>query len=456
MNELNVLYKACIQALGGRVRDDYSLVMVVDNEEYPILVDDKKTYLPVDAVLDSNTMDKVFFHPACESIISSETEIFKVIRKLTAMRLLVAFLSYPDVLFSAASKRSTKSMRSDVLEVLEPLKDLKQTEHKEIRELFRAMTIVIGDDNLDKRFIHYQITKGGKSKETGSKVYYRAKPQFPFYAEMSRRLNRSEGTPRNQKVDVMGVSITLKSLEAAVHIFRSILSSVDTPDDYIGESLKADAARMVAFFNSYSLLVQDMNNLQNLFRSDFDKAGIYGLEIGFMEQMEVIGEICRQVPSLPYNNQSAGSEESSSSSNSYLVNSVTNTQSNQFDAPANNGFQQQQQVMPSSNDGFKSTVLGSMQPGEVYQGFQWDPMTNTFIHHTASMQGPVIYKVTTQGNIFSREYGMQQQPIYNGYQTYNNQMMGYQQQQQQPPYYGGGVGMSNVVPNYNDGQATTF
>ncbi len=440
MNELNKLYVAMLEAWNARVQDDYSLVMMIDNEKFPIKVDGMKVYLPVDAVLDGRISDKVFFHPACESIISRETEIFKVIRKLTSMRLLDMFMRYPHVLFAVAGKRSTKSMRKDVMEIIEPLQELKAGEQKEIHDLFKKMTVEIGDSNIDNRFIHFQITKGGRSRNSGEKIYYKTKPQFPFYSEMARKLNRSEDTPRNQKVEINGVNISLKALAAAVHIFRMVFPSIDTPEQYEGDSVMSDAARLVSFCSSYVLVAEDMNMLQNLFRSDFDKVGVYGLDTSFTEPLEHISDIYRQVPVLNYNNQSSSSEDNRS--NMDLINSVITTNSHSMH------HSQSQQHSGNDNagtgsqtDGFKSVVLASMQPGEMYQGWTWDTFNNCFNHSVMSVSGPVMYKVTRSGNILAREFAAASMPMYQNYGNYQQHMQQqhpqYMQQQQQPaPVYG--------------------
>lgn len=449
MNELNKVYLAMLEQWGSKVEDDASLAMVLDGEKYPIKVEGQQVYLPLDSVLDSKTTGKVFFHPACESIISRETEIFKVIRKLTSMHLLATFKKIPVVLFDIAEKKSNKSLRNDMVDVIDPLRGVKAAQRKEISGLFEEMRVEIGDNNVDNRFIHFQITKGGRSKITGEKIYYKTKPIFPFYTEMARRLNRSEGVPGNQKVDVNGYSISLKSLEIAVHLFRSIFPNIDTPESYEYEYCRVDAARLCSFCGCYVLVCEDINTIQNSFRSDFDKVGVYGLETGFFELMDNISEIYRQVPAMPYNSQNTTSENKTTQSQNSLIDSVVNTAAftpisqRQPNQPITN----QQNTQGDASNGFRNVVETSMQMGEVYQGFTFDPNSGFFVHSTISPAGIIVYRVTRQGNLVDRQHNLnqipmfaqQQQPMYYAQPQlqqpmYNQQGMYVQQQPQQPIY----------------------
>lgn len=434
MNNLNKLYLAMLEAWGAKMEPDYRLVMVLDGETYPIKVDGMQVYLPVDAVLDSNTMEKVFFHPACESIISRETEIFKVIRKLTGMKLLDTFKKLPLVLFNIASKRANKNMRSELVDIIDPLRDTNEQLRKEVVYLFEQMRVDMEENaTVDNRFIHFQTTRGGRSKTSGEKICYKAKPIFPFYSEMAKKLNRSEGIPGNQPVDVNGAQVSVQGLRLAVHIFRSVFPEIDTPDYYEFEYHHPDAARLCAFSGAYVNVAECINSLQNSFRSEFDKAGVYGLEVGFFEKMDSIGEIFRQVPSMTYNSQNTAPE--TTSNKNYLIDSVVNTTSQQYHQPQIqvNQHPQNNQVSSGQSDqtnGYKAAIDQSMQPGEVYQGFYFDQASGFFIHTTMSTAGQVSYRVTRAGNLVSREYtGVIQQPMYQQYPQY------LQQQYQQPIAY---------------------
>lgn len=428
MNNLNKLYLSMLEAWGAKMEPDHSLVMVLDGEKYPIKVDGMNVYLPVDTVLDGNTMDKVFFHPACESIISRETEIFKVIRKLTGMKLLDTFKKLPLVLFNIASKRSNKNLRSDLVDIIDPLRDVKEATRKEVMNLFEQMRVDLEENaTVDNRFIHFQTTRGGRSKVGGEKICYKAKPIFPFYSEMAKKLNRSEGLPDNQSVDVNGCQISVGGLRIAVGIFKAVFPEIDTPDFYEFEYHHPDAARLCAFSGAYVNVAESINSLQNSFRTEFDKVGVYGLEVGFFEKMDNISEFYKQVPAMNYNSQNTVPD--SSSGKSHLIDQVINTQSviNQNQPQQN----PQQHIGGDSNNGFRSVVEASMQPGEVYQGWYYDQNTSFYIHTTMSTAGQVSYRITRAGNLLSREYNgvPQQQGMYPGYGQY------YQQQYMQPIAY---------------------
>ncbi|QMV29152.1 hypothetical protein AP1_0451 [Aeromonas phage AP1] len=84
--------------------------------KHPVKVDDKQVYLGESEVLNGVTIGKVIFHPACESIMSKETEIFKVIRKLTAARLYQVVQPVAQVIFAVAGKKSGKTLNGKLVE----------------------------------------------------------------------------------------------------------------------------------------------------------------------------------------------------------------------------------------------------------------------------------------------------------------------------------------------------
>ena len=68
-----------LKSWGVKIHEDGRLGVVYNGEETPIKVEGIPLYLPLSEILDGNTMDKTFFHPACENMLSKETEVFKII-----------------------------------------------------------------------------------------------------------------------------------------------------------------------------------------------------------------------------------------------------------------------------------------------------------------------------------------------------------------------------------------
>lgn len=195
MNELNKLYVAITRTWNATHNDMGKLELELDGNKYPITLDGMPVYLPFNEALEQDTTDIVFFHPACESIISKETEIFRIIRKLVGLQLLTHFKKFAPVLFDIANKKAKRGLRNDLLEHIEVIKTAKAGHRKEVAGLLDHMAVELEDDNLDRRFIHFDIKRGGRSKLTGDKIYYSCKPTFPFYNELVRRLTRTEGEP---------------------------------------------------------------------------------------------------------------------------------------------------------------------------------------------------------------------------------------------------------------------
>lgn len=409
MNELNKLYLAMLKSWNGLVKEDGKILITADGKEYPIRIDEMDLYLPTSNVLDGQVMDKVFFHPACENITSKETEVFKIIRKMTCMKLLEVFRMIPLVLFTVATgDKPKKAWKQNTIDMMEPLKAAKSPVRKELNALFARMHIEIGEDGLDNRFIHFKISKGGgRSKTTGEKVYYKTKPQFPFYNEMVKRLARSEGQSDNQTVELNNFTVSRAALKLAVHLFQNILPAVLNPDDYECETSDWVAARLVSYLNCYSEIAEQINRVQNTFRGDFDKAGVYNIELNWMERLEELPETYRQVPTMDYNSHNTQEEPNSSNNNN--VSSLFAVKSNNQNNNSNNN----QNNNGNNNNGNNNTSHVNntdydlspppMLNGDRYIRAEIDVNGNRVIHHALSQQNtPVVYYCTRFGNFLQR------------------------------------------------------
>ena len=76
MNQLNSIYQSMLKSWGVSFTPDHELILNMAGQEVPVKVEDKQVYLPTNDNLNGVTIGKVFFHPACESVMSKETEIF--------------------------------------------------------------------------------------------------------------------------------------------------------------------------------------------------------------------------------------------------------------------------------------------------------------------------------------------------------------------------------------------
>lgn len=407
MNELNKLYAAMVKSWNCGIKEDGRIVFVINGEEYPIRIDEMDMYLPLSNILDGNVMNKVFFHPACENITSKETEVFKIIRKMTSMKLLSVFRAYPMVLFTVASAaRPKKAWRQDIIDMMEPLKEAKRSVRDELNQLFARMHIELEEDGLDNRFIHFTVTKGGgRSKSTGERVYYKTRPSFPFYNEIVKRLARSEGISDNQTVELNNHSVSIAALKLARHLFQSIIPAVNNPGDYEFESTTPVAARLISYLGCYGEIADQLNKVQNTFRSDFDKAGVYMIDMGWVEYLEELPETYRQVPIMDYNshntqdetvNQAMGRNDMAG-----LLSVSSNNQSNN-QQPQNNTSQQgnNQSMMVGDYD----LTPPPMQSGDRYVRTEIDQASGRVFHHAINSMtgGPVVYHCTRRGNFLQR------------------------------------------------------
>lgn len=429
MNELNKLYSAMWKSWGGVIKEDGRMVLEVEGSEYPVRIDEMDMFLPLSEVLEGQTMGKVFFHPACENITSKETEVFKVIRKIAPMRLLTMFREYPLVLLDVATRKTKKTWRQDILDLLDPLSNVKKNVRDELKMLFSRMHIEVENEGVDNRFIHFKVSKGGgRSKVTGEKVYYKTKPSFPFYNEMVKKLARSEGMADNQTVEVNNFSVSRGALKVAVDLFQGILPAVMAPDDYEFESTQPVAARLTSFLMCYAEMAEQLNRLQNNFRADFDKKGIYPIDVSWVEHLENLPDIYRQVPQMDYNSHNTQEESTSGVNQGNLGNMLS------FNSNSNNTQQQQQNPQQQVTNqmaqaqGFDTTAP-MMQPGDDYQNFDIDYNTNSVMHYARNRSTgmTVLYRCSRRGNLIERRELYPQQ---------QGGMMG-----------GMGMGMQNMMPN---------
>lgn len=410
MNELNKLYVAITRTWNATHDEDGKLTLELDGNHYPIRLDDMDVYLPFSSALESDTTEKVFFHPACESIISKETEIFRIIRKMAGLQILTHFKKFAPVLFDVANKKAKRGLRNDLLERIEVIKTAKTNQRKEVIQIFDHMNVEMeADDNVDRRFVHFDIKRGGRSKLTGEKIYYSCKPIFPFYNELVRRLTRTEGEANNRPVKLLGKEFTRGALVVAEEIFRFVLPGVEDPLAYEQEQMTAEAARFVVFTNTYTAMISDMNNLQNTFRAEFDKVGVYEIDTSYTTMLEDIDVIYKQVPPMAYNSQSSNTEVKTEIQTHQMVNSLMNQTSHVTSNVMPSTIQTQTEMVDATTNaanGFVNEVKASLQPGETWIGVTQEPVSGHFIHSVQTMQGPVQIRYSRQGNFLSRESNM--------------------------------------------------
>lgn len=415
MNELNKLYKAMLMSWGSVIKDDARIVVSINGDEIPVRIDDMDMHLPLSEVLDGNCIDKVFFHPACENVTSKETEVFKVIRRLSTLKLLTTFTEYVPIMFGVASKTTKQAWRQNILDMLEPLKSAKRTFRDELKKLFSQMQVEVNDNGVDNRFLHIKVTKGGGRGKTGEKVYYKAKPVFPFYNEIIKRLARSEGQSDNQTVELNGFSVSIGALKLAAHLFQQILPIVETPDDLEIESTSQVGARLCAYLGCYYELAEQLNRIQNTFRADFDKAGVYPIDTNWYEHLDELPEIYRQVPTLDYNSHNTQDEEvqqTTTQRNNTNLFSVSgnrnqnnnNNQNNNSNNNNNNGGNNNNRPnVVGGNDGSFDTTVPAMEYGDNYVKTEIDYMNGHVMHYAVNNNGnQVIYQCTRHGNLLRR------------------------------------------------------
>lgn len=439
MNKLNKIYKAILESLGCTIKDDHSIVMCNKGEEYPVKVDGKQVYLPVTAALNEVTIGRAFFHPACESITSKETEMDKVLRKLITSTLYFSFRPIADVLMRVAQKKTTKTLPSVLVEQLDPIAKVTKETMGEVIDLIKRIAFTTEFEGVDTRIIALTVTRGGKT-ENDERVYYRCTPSFPYYKELTRVLNQNSRLADDPKALVIfgEHKYSYQALFLVQRIFDIAIPCVNDPSRAEAVSTTQTAARMCAMLRCFGYIVNEINTIVGKFRKEFDAVGMYGIDVSWIEDLDNLPELVGLVPPMEYNNyntvarkQETGLENMYDPFGISGINSVDNTINRQMTAATQvPGQQPAAQPQPTQAD-IEGAPAPKPKPGESYIGmtvlqnglFEYRYQSGNIIRVTCVNENGKEF----QENFFNVNQPPQQQPVY--------QQPLYPQQPYQQPIY---------------------
>lgn len=362
MNELNKVYKAIFEALGGKIREDYSLAVVNNGKEYDIKVDKHLVYLPVSEALNVVSSERAFFHPACESIVSKETEMDKVLRKLISNSIYFNFRPIADVLFKVAAKKSNKMLSNSFVEQLAPLRDASKEVILEVVDLVKRISMMTEYEGVDTRIVALTMIRGGKT-DNGEQIYYRCVPTFPFYTELKRVLNQNSKqaeTPDGQIIFCDQKYSYQAALCVALTFELAIPCVMDTTRAEAYSTIQT-AARMCAMLRSYAHIANEINTLVGKFRKEFDGIGVYGIDLSWVERLDELPDLVGLIPSMKYNNYDTASKAQEPEQNLRYDDDLFGVQginSSHFQAP--------KEPEDESVDGVPPRPPAK--PGEIYRG----------------------------------------------------------------------------------------
>lgn len=422
MNKLNKLYEAMLKSWGCGFKEDYSIFLNMAGVEVPVKIEEKQVYLATSENLNGITIGKVFFHPACESIMSKETEVFKVIRKLTSAKIYSTFQPAFEVILSVASKKTAKTVNNKTLEQLEPFKNINKTLKEEIISIIRMISINLEDRGIDTRLINFSMIKGGKT-ENDETAYWTATPSFPFYTELYRIVNQNSHLKPNDRLTVDTVNVSMQAVMTVIGLFEMVIPACIDPSRKKYSSTSSDAARLVAYLNSYALVAGDLNNLIGKFRKEFDSIGVYGIDIDWITTLDEISEIRSLIPALDYNNYNMSSSPDAPAANGGMRISTYNPLAGIF-----NGSPQETQSQQSGN---QAAVNPPKRPeilhGETYQGVDYSPSSGLYEFKFIQSNGMVRVRcVAEDGRFVTETYvnpmQQQQQQLLNGMVPMTGQM----------------------------------
>lgn len=310
MKKLTTFYKSMLESLNCDINKKGMISLKTSGDEsYPVKIEGKQVYLPITKVLEGDVVDKAFFHPACESYVSKETEVFRdVIKPLMIFEIITHLQKGFFGLYESSKNKSTRTkLKNNIISMLEPFDGLTGSEMKSAQDLFGLMSPT-KEKSVDKRPVYFNITKGGKTDD-GNQIYYKTKCVFPYYLELARVLHRNETAKPNDKLEVYGNEYSKKVISIVVHAFEICLPGVLNPSRYDSESLTIHAGRLISISGSFIKIAEDLNHVQNLFRKTFDKLGYYPINISWNEGIDEMDEMYNQIPPLAYNDTSASLEQ---------------------------------------------------------------------------------------------------------------------------------------------------
>lgn len=367
MNALNVIYQSMLKSWGVTFTPDYELILNMAGQEVPVKVDDKQVYLATNDNLNGITIGKVFFHPACESVMSKETEIFKVIRKLTCARIYQIFQPIAQVLFIVAEKKTGKTTTGKMLEKLEPFKNASKELKEDVLTLIKGIGITLEGNGIDNRLINWNLIKGGKNDQD-QHVYYTAIPDFPYYTELCRIVAQNNHVKPNTKLNFNNAKVTKAAMELVIYLFEMVFPSCLDTSLASYSVVSPDAARLTAYLNSYGLVASELNSLISKFRKDFDAIGIYGIELDWLSDLDSLGEYKGLIPPLDYNN--------------YNVNTSGDNVGSRAPTKAVNTYNlfggSSQEILNQSTSAVKQPPVPPARPGEHYLNCEYTESSGIF------------------------------------------------------------------------------
>ena len=402
MNKLNKLYEAMLKSWGCSFTEDHAIVLNMGGVEVPVKVDDKQTYLPTSENLNGVVIGKVFFHPACESIMSKETEIFKVIRKLSAAKIFAVFQPIFNVIVEVANKKSGKTLNGKTLEQLEPFKNISKAAKAEVIEIIRSISITIEDSGIDTRLIHFSMIKGGKT-DNDETAYYTAVPSFPFYTELYRAVSQNDHVKPAERLSFNNLNVSMQALRTVIALFELAMPAVIDPSRKKYSSTIADAARLTAYLHSYALVAADMNSLIGKFRKEFDSIGIYGIDLEWVNDLDEIGEIKSLIPSLDYNNYNLTSSPETPAANSGARISSYNPMAGVFNPPGNNTGNNNQSSNVTTQQRPGAPKTPEMMNGETYLGSDYSEVNGVYEFRFQQPSGMIRVRCLAEDGRFITE-----------------------------------------------------
>lgn len=290
-DKLLTFYQHVLNMLNVHVEEDDALT---GSAGQPLLIDDRRVYLPTNAVLKSLTQDMVGFHPLCENVFEGMSDIVVMLRKLAMCRLSdVVLMSVYSLLKLAVDKAAQATLSASQVEVIAKLADTDEKLIDSIEKLSEHIDVDTPNRIINLALRHSPLDSGADAPKNGRSCHVTS----PLWDELERTTDAT----------VFGVKFRKKDIPVLKEALKIVLPHIDETTKYSTDSSSPVAPYFVTFLKTVMLMIADTNKITWKFRawiSEVNHGQSLHVPISdaeFLGAIENIKDIANAVKPLPYN-----------------------------------------------------------------------------------------------------------------------------------------------------------
>lgn len=253
------LYKSLLKTAHLVVTEDGCVSRSFAGRTEPVLIGGKRLVLPTrEHLANSNTKERLVFHPLNENFLKGESIILEHFRKSlnTRLNFTIGLLAY-QLLSIAASPAEHAKLNPDQSEFLSKVKNADEKTLEVFRKIMKAM----GQDQTQRSFVSLYLKRGGELH--GVKHARIGVVVFPFYKELAK-----EGTKEGH--EVYGVKLRVKDREALMALMAYMIPGISVPEKHNRASDSDVAPFLDALMKAVLAVAAPLNDLIELFKNQLE------------------------------------------------------------------------------------------------------------------------------------------------------------------------------------------